>query len=133
MEKPCVKGHLLRAGWGVCSVAPGVCTWDPSQGLRVWGGEWTEDRGGVTASDGQGLTGQGWFALVGSGSALSGRKVAWWLCVGRGTGRTAGCGPWWSLVSVYICTRFVDSYLCRWTLGVLPSLGCCEPCCCKHG
>ena len=41
---------------------------------------------GVTASDGQGLTGQGsGFALSGApGSALRGRKVAGGLCVGGG-------------------------------------------------
>ena len=84
--------------------------WGPSQGLRVWGGEWKEDGGGCDCSSGQGLTGQGsGFALSGaSGSALSGRKVAWWLCV-RGGGQA---GLLVVLVSVCICTRFVDSFLC---------------------
>lgn len=70
---------------------------------------------GVTASDGQGLTGQGsGFALSGApGSALSGRKVALGLCVGGGG--QPDCRPWplVVLVSVYTCTRFVDSFLCR--------------------
>lgn len=49
MEKPCVEGPPAEAGGGAGYVAPGgerVPTWGPSQGLRVWGGEWKEDGGG---------------------------------------------------------------------------------------
>lgn len=31
--------------------------WDPSQGLRVWGGEWTEDRGGCDCKRWSGVDG----------------------------------------------------------------------------